>query len=232
MKWSTDSSGRRRIWYDASEIEAIMCGSVDAAGMENARVVDLERLAESHLRVHLDQHAELPNEVLGITEFCADGAVRVSINKDLTSEFESSSAGVSSIGRWRATLAHELSHVILHKELFVVGAQQSELFAETVQVDAQDERTVKCFKRDLQGQPSGSWKEVQANLGMAALLMPRRHFTMAFNEAMERYPDHQGDEPSRDLVESLALQFQASRQAVTIRLKTLALSSRRIPFQW
>ena len=67
-------------------------------------VTDLERLIEGHLKAQLDQYAQLPEGVLGITQF---GARRraVSISSALTEAAEEDPPRPGQVGRWRATLA-------------------------------------------------------------------------------------------------------------------------------
>ena len=91
-------------------------------------VVDVERFLENHLHAWLDLNACLPASVLGQTEFERGGTPRVSVNGDLTSSMEElESPGL--LGRWRATLAHEAAHILLHRHLFYLNERQGELFS-------------------------------------------------------------------------------------------------------
>src|SRR5688572_8457533 len=107
--------GDDRVWYEKGEIEAITDDELRKAGLlptASNPVVDLERLLERHLKSQLDLNASLPADILGQTDFDKDGATRVAVNKDLTGEMEDLGAP-GTVGRWRATLAHEAGHVIL-----------------------------------------------------------------------------------------------------------------------
>ena len=76
-------------------------------------------------------------------------------------------------------MAHEASHAILHKVLFSEkpGEQATFAFSEP-QTTPEFPRVFRSLKRDVSFSCSGSfdWREVQANKGMAALLMPKKLF--------------------------------------------------------
>jgi hypothetical protein len=92
-------------------------------------VVDIEKFIEGHLEAQLDQYADLEPAVLGITEFCPGERPLDRINKDLTdSALDNPDSPGVLLGRWRATLAHEGSHIILHLCLFQLNPQQGSLF--------------------------------------------------------------------------------------------------------
>ena len=116
------ASGERRLWFTVDEIENIIenimeneLRRAELLPTVSEPVVDLEEFLEFGLRVKLDLHAPLKPEVLGVTEFVRNGRPLVSINSDLTSEVEKEGAMHGTRGRWRATLAHEASHVVLHR---------------------------------------------------------------------------------------------------------------------
>lgn len=213
MKWFTDESGQRRIWYDDAEIEALVDKEVLNAGMSGS-IVDLEAFTEIFLGVQLDQHADLPADVLGFTEFGSDGDICIYMNRDLTSNFDSQWASLSDIGRWRATLAHEIAHVLLHRVLYEEKATQLNLLATDV------EPSMKCYKKSLQqAYARADWREIQANKGMAALLMPRTMFVRAFDQHSKRGLS------GRICIERLARDFNVSRQAADLRVATLRLDA-------
>src|SRR6266508_2431839 len=124
--------GDWRLWLERSEIEALIEDELRRAGLlptPGDSVVDVERFVEVHLGADLDQYAPLEREVLGCTEFRPGTPPRVQLNRDLTGsamDADSSEPGLQ--GRWRATLAHEAIHVVLHRDLFEPSVDQIALF--------------------------------------------------------------------------------------------------------
>src|SRR5262245_52314045 len=116
--WYRARDGSQRFWLDPRDIEVMMEDELRNAGLlptAQAPVVDLEALIERHLNARLDQYAELETSVLGQTEFFPGQRPHVLINRDLTDgamDDDESPRGLR--GRWRATLAHEASHIVLH----------------------------------------------------------------------------------------------------------------------
>ncbi len=208
--------GDERIWYEAAEIEQIMEDELHRAGLWpslHAEAVDVEAFIENHLRASLDQYADLEPSVLGLTEF-RQGPPRVRINRELTGsamDDEWCPPGVQ--GRWRATLAHEAAHIVLHRILFELNPAQTALFAEVPSSGS----LLRCLKRDVAYRSTGrDWREVQANRGMAALLMPKTIFLAAANEELK------GD--VQTAARRLARRFQVSREAAAIRLATFGFT--------
>ena len=113
MREYRTAAGRHQIFYDPIEIDNIMSGELTKAGlMPVASVkdvaVDVERFVEGYLGVVLDQHADMEDDVLGITHFVPGAAPRIEINRSLTgSALDSDDATAGMVGRWRATVAHE-----------------------------------------------------------------------------------------------------------------------------
>lgn len=216
--------GERRLYFTDDEIEQIMEDELRRAELQptlSESVVDLDRLIERHLKADFDQYAALPADVLGQTDFRHTRKPAVQINKDLTgSAFDSDWCPPGIEGRWRATVAHEAAHIILHRMLFEVDDNQGSLFP-TEGPAALIQQLHRCLKRDVTHRAVISdWKEVQANKGMAALLMPKSVFTRA---ARRLSAGSATGGSLRDVVYSLATQFAVSRQAAAIRLKTLQI---------
>ena len=226
------ASGERRLWFSVGEIEDIMEGELRRAGyMPTASdpVVDLEKFLEFGLRVKLDVHAPLEPGVLGTTDFVRNNRPLVSIQAGLTDEAEKEYPLHGTRGRWRATLAHEGAHVVLHRRLFEAPAEQGSLF----DLDEFDTpRMMRCLARDVSFRRCHSdWKEVQANYGMAALLMPAGIFRAVVREIVGAnrrggtIPPVPDPEPGafRDFVADLSRCCGVSQQAARIRLETLGL---------
>jgi hypothetical protein len=219
MKFYVGEDGETRVWYEAAEIEQIMEDELRSARLLSYRgtsIMDIEALIESHLGVDLDQYAQLDPDVLGLTQFHSRRAPTIQINRDLTgSAMDSDWCPPGIHGRWRATLAHEAAHVILHRILFdsvlgkTLGANSTELA---------NSKLCRCLKRDVTYREGRvDWREVQANMGMAALLMPRRLFDRAARRQASELVGAGIDSVARDL----AGQFAVSKEAALIRLGTL-----------
>jgi Zn-dependent peptidase ImmA (M78 family) len=164
-----------------------------------------------------------------MTEFAAGQKPLVQINRDLTATaLDDDDRPDWLLGRWRATLAHEAAHVLLHACLFVTNPNQGTLFPDDEEEEPDTHKLHRCLKRNVlfRGSPS-DWREIQANMGMAALLMPKKLFTAAFAEIIEGAGFNSNI--ARESVEgeavakALAGRFQVSRQAAAIRLETLQL---------
>ncbi len=231
MKRYRSRNGELRLWFQPDEIEAIIERELLAAGLmptPDAPVTDVERFVEVHLSAGLDQYADLEPSVLGLTQFSTDAAPAVSINRDLTgSALDEDVTPPGLLGRWRATVAHEASHVVLHRELFEVDVNQGSLFDHD-EAPTDGPTLMRCLKRDVgYGTVASDWREVQANLGMASLLMPSHTFHLVVDRAMPSFgvdSAYKIDETSvlhRRLTSRLADELAVSRQAAAIRLRTL-----------
>lgn len=227
--WHHGRDGKLRLWLDVDDIEAIMESELRKAGLFPTPlnpVVDLETFIEKYLGVSLDQYAELEPSVLGQTEFYPNRPPRVLINRDLTGaamDEDDTPAGV--LGRWRATLAHEASHVILHRILFELDGAEGNLFGDNPEA-RNPQRLMRCLKANVLFRNSATdWREFQANRAMAALLMPRTVFKSIAADAIERLrlgPDEfvLGSLIVRQLAGEISSLFEVSKQATIIRLET------------
>lgn len=203
-----------------------MASALADAGMSpsvDAPVVDLDLFLEIGLGATVDQHAPLDEDVLGLTRFIRGLPPAVQINANLTGAFDDAAASELDRARWRSTVAHEAAHVVLHARLFMLDERQGELFSATVVGSPEPQR---CLKRNVGFGRSGSDpREVQANKGMAALLMPEALFVPVARKTSDQLGIRPGDlDPeasgSRRLVRSLAQRFQVSWKATEIRLGT------------
>jgi hypothetical protein len=230
MRWYRGPEGDERLWLEPSEIETIMEDELrkgDLLPSIDHPVVEIEGFIEAHLQAELDQYADLNPDVLGVTEFRPGKPPRVLINKDLTgSAMDADWVPPGIEGRWRATLGHESVHVVLHRALFELNSDQGSLFG-TEAPPSGTQRMMRCLKREVAFGARGSdWREVQANRGMAALLMPRVLFLPgAKAEIRERGVTGgrlaAGSQTVLDVAQRLAERFAVSRQAAAIRLTTL-----------
>jgi hypothetical protein len=232
MRRYRDRSGRPCLWYGDDEIEHICASALGAAKLfpdPERTAVDIERFVESHLRVRFDHYAELEPDVLGVTEFVEGEDPWIRINRDLTgSALDDDQCPLGVLGRWRATVAHEAAHVLLHRVLFPDARGQLSLFGPDEPTESEaTPRLFRSLKRDVSfGYRGGDWREIQANKGMAALLMPRAVFLRVCDREVERQPlSHLPARPDHaevlDLVFRLSEAFQVSRQAAAIRVEQL-----------
>lgn len=232
MKEYRGPAGDRRLWFDPGEIDDMMVDELRRARLlpdpaQEDISVDVEAFIEGYLRLPFDLSAELAPEVLGVTDFVPGREPKISINRDLTgSALDQEDATPGLVGRWRATVAHEACHVLLHRILFEVDDLQIGLFSKQEQ-DPAPEQLMRCLKRDVGfDRPASDWREVQANMGMGALLMPKPTFLAAVDQELVRLdatnmPVSAGSPQHDRLVGQLARRFTVSKQAARIRLTSL-----------
>lgn len=229
MKVYRSTDGGNRIWFNEGEIEDIIESELRKSGfyptVENP-MVDLEGFIEEHLKASLDQYAALDPDVLGQTEFLRGHRPVVKIDGKLTRKAIDAGpqAQLGMLGRWRATVSHEASHIILHRSLFEICEDQGSLFGEDSECD--EPERVQCLKRDISYANIGDWREYQANNGMAVLMMPRTLFVQIAHEHCELLDIDsliisESDRSASKLAFGLAKVFGVSQQAAQIRLRTL-----------
>lgn len=184
-------------------------------------VVEVERFIEGHLGARLEQYEDLGDGVLGQTEFRGSDPPKVRIDRRLTARaFDDPETPPGAAGRWRATVAHEAAHIVFHRQLF--GGATLSLFEEP-----REAALHRCTADAVMFRRGGSdWREIQANMGMAALLMPRTIFARVVRESfLSRFGSTPTITQAELLVPDLADRFGVSKQAFRIRLETLRLVS-------
>jgi hypothetical protein len=223
--------GSERLWFSPADIETTMEAELHRLGKFptfGRPAVDVEGVIQG-LGLRIDQYAELESSVLGQTEFYADRPPKIFINRDLTGAIDDDYTPPGIRGRWRATLAHETSHVVLHRVLFDVNESQGGLFQ--VVEDNVPQRLMRCLKKNVLYRAGASdWREVQANMGMAALLMPKTLFLKLAHHALEQNGLRasaliSGSSAASLVTGELARLFDVSKQAAGIRLETLGIVS-------
>lgn len=238
MQWYPGPEGDQRIWYEPEDIEQIASEQLRRAELMptlNDPVTDVERLIEGHLHAELDLYAELPDGVLGLTDFPVRGAPKVFIDSALTEARDAENAPAGAVGRWRSTLAHEASHIFLHRYLF--DPEMAQLAGRSGVAVPSEGGLMRCLHRDISPAEAdwgsvrrrSDWREVQANRAMAALLMPRRLFKRLAVREMGRlglgtWPVAVSD--IEVLTTALADVLQVSKQAARIRLDSEFLIAR------
>ena len=239
MNWYPGPDDQPRIWYEPEEIETIAEDELKRAGVTPTLkdlVTDLESLIEIHLKTKLDQYAELSPDVLGVTHFQSRQRINISINRTLTEAAEQSAPRPGAVGRWRATMAHEASHVILHRYLsdpILAGTIVTGINVKKPEYD----RLMRCLQDNVvpentenwnRTRNSKDWREVQANMSMAALLMPRRLFSRIAHQQIDELKLSgltKGSPSSGALCSALSEIFRVSKQATLIRLESLTIVS-------
>lgn len=223
-------------------IENRMADALHRAAMMTtvaAPVLDLGAFVQQGLHAVLDDCAPLPANEMGVVTFAAGKCDLVEINRELGDLFE---GGGTSRARYRSTLAHEASHIVLHRALLMPNEGQLGLFgAEESKVYAQ-----RCLKRNLATLspdcstaphkdaeiPSKATQrlEIQANIGMAALLMPREVFCAVAEPPLRAWElrrlsddPHDHFDAKHRMIGEWAAMFEVSRQVIAIRIKTLGL---------
>lgn len=115
---------------------------------------------------------------------------------------ETAIIGVNSMhspARRRFTIAHELGHLVLH------GDEELHI----------DDRSVIAF-RDPNSSLAIDDREIEANQFAAALLMPEKFLRSDISSFSD-------EEPAEDVIKTLAIKYEVSVQAMTIRLSNLGM---------
>ncbi|AOZ73116.1 hypothetical protein BK816_07275 [Boudabousia tangfeifanii] len=185
--------------------------------------LDVEHFAEFHLGASLQYEPLSPDgDILGLTcledtqvqvwdETRTTPLVRQGL-ADMIFLDETAEEG-SCNGRKRFTLAHECSHLILHKPLAILGDFPSML------VNSQSKHTVEMRDGDARGEDW--WVEWQADNMAAYLLMPTPAIKAALREVMA-YDRGRGC-VDFDGIATLCDIFEVSHQAMGMRLKGLGV---------
>ncbi len=226
MKWYRGRDGKQAFFLPPDEIEAACEDELHRANMfptAAAPVLEVDAFIERHLRAKLDPYAVLDPEVLGYVDFPAPERPEVYINRDLSDLADGEAdASTAAVGRLRATMAHEAAHIMFHRVLYLEQEGQGTLFG--APTNPRD-RLMRCYKKQFGVVTGSDWREVQANRGMAALLMPAPVFRAVAGEELDRLGLPPGSGPNSRLAATLASRFQVSRQAASIRLETLRITS-------
>lgn len=155
-----------RPFFEPGEIERIAIEELRAVGLfpTSPSAVRIDRFVEKRFAV-VPLYEDLPESVLGYTRFGAAGVEGIVVARGLDE-----SGSVVAERRIRTTIAHEAGHGLLHAHLFAISTFNRDLFQGP---DVQPGKVL-CREEASFGRPSASpWHEVQANMMMAALLLPR-----------------------------------------------------------
>jgi hypothetical protein len=122
--------------------------------------IRIDRLVEKHFKVGI-VYEPIGDGVLGFTTFGEAGVISVHID-------EPSEKTTAAERRVRSTLAHEAGHGLMHAHLFCTEFSHSRLFDSDSDVSHE-----KVLCREPRSGYDGRWWELQANMAIGALLMPR-----------------------------------------------------------
>ncbi|GAB6152881.1 hypothetical protein JCM17380_16310 [Desulfosporosinus burensis] len=208
--------------------------------------VSIELLIEAYLGLDVDyKNLSVDKTTLGLTTF-GDGYIIV-FDEENREEYLTVNAGTiiadnqlleGNPGRLRFTYAHEASHWVLHRHLYLSDPNQMLLFQE-----AQEARNIKCLNRNVEKifasigntiSTDEDWLEWQADSLGACLLLPKHTFILAFKQKLQSYGINQlpldltgkGGDIYYLIVEELSQIFNVSKQAVQVRLSKLKLVQR------
>lgn len=129
--------------------------------------------------------------------------------------------------KWSFTLAHELGHLVLHRNVKVtLGQEHYSVFSDTVeQIKASLAKPWSSYQ----------WLEWQANSFASSLLIPRQTFLTAFHECIEKsgnsrnkpyiYLDSQPHNVGflKEIKSALIEIYKVSPSAIEVRMKELGL---------
>lgn len=205
-----------RPYYTADEIERICVDSLRVVGLypDTPESIRIDRFIEKRFRV-VPEYEDLGPGVLGMAKFGNNGVQGIVVAKSLDDENSKTNER-----RIRSTLAHEGGHGLLHAHLFAFAADRL-LFGENTPSGP----VVLC--RDISGSAksskySGQWWELQANMAIGSLLMPRALVMKAISKYL--VPSGQlglnvmSQEKRGDAVNELADLFDVNPIVASIRI--------------
>ena len=205
-----------RPYYERSEIELTAIDALRSVDLlpKSPEPIRVERFIEKKYRI-VPEYDNLPEGLLGFTEFGRNGVERVVVSRSLAD------VGSRSADRLvTSTLAHESGHILLHGYLFALKFVEGSrnMFGDDMEVS---DRTVLCREETVSGshvQPSrsrydGRWWEYQANLVIGALLLPRPLVDMALGDVlsspsvlgMKNLPPERHEEAAQLLADAFAV---------------------------
>lgn len=180
MRTYRDKDGRERPHFEPTEIDRTCAMELRAVGLlpDRPEPIRIERFIEKRFGIQPD-YDELPDGVLGFTQFGSRGVARIVVSRQLA-EDESTVAS----RRLRATFAHEAGHGLLHAYLFALEAPQESLFGK----EHCSGTRVLCrevLSDDVgRNQTRSTWSEWQANRAIGGLLIPTRLLRLALQPFM------------------------------------------------
>ena len=204
--------------------------------LEQARPLEVEKFADdAYSLTILDRYLSASGNLLGMINFSDIDVMVVNLERKIQQEHLMSGTILvdarlltdSSHRRRRFTIAHELSHWIIHRQMYYSDGPCCNL-RQVKNYIACRETGIFSGKRRYEWSDS-DWMEWQADHFASALLMPASTFYPAARAIMaqqhvgsymlERY----GSRTTEDAISELCDSFDVSRTAVRLRLKERGL---------
>ena len=210
------------------------------------RVIDLDHFIECHLGLEMDyQDLSHDKSILGMIAFdnCKvpvydpeqNKAKRIIVNQG-TILLDNSLLEDDQVRRGRFTLAHEVAHWFLHRQMYSQNMNQMSIF-ESLGCEEPTTPTIKCRSIDIERDgkkqlvTDDDWIEWQADYLASTILMPKQEFCLVVREkfksagiTQQSYKlgtDFEMDLWADVMSYELADMFDVSVTAARIRLKNL-----------
>ena len=170
---ATSGPFAERPYFTPEEIDQICADELRKMGLfpQGPEPIRVERFIEKKFKIN-PKYEELPAEILGYTKFGPKGLQEMVISRTLTEENSEAAER-----RVNSTLAHESGHGLLHAHLFVLAKPSKTLFEQGFDIK---EQKILCRKEAVDGvsecprsNSSNRWWEIQANMAIGGLLLPR-----------------------------------------------------------
>ena len=211
-------------FYEPAEIEKICAEELRKCNLYplNPAPIRIDRFIEKHFGIQ-PTYADLPEGLLGYTEFGTGGVERIVVTKFLDEE-----GTVVAERRLRTTLAHEGGHGLLHSHLFALVPRPDFLFGNVL---GSDSPKILCRNGGISGvgppakKSPYCWWEFQANQAMSAVLLPKDLVGMALADLLIPHgllgvPKLDSDDRER-AIHLLAETFDVNPVVARIRLERL-----------
>jgi hypothetical protein len=212
----------RRLYLHENHIEDTCRAALAAVGLmpSSPGPIRIERFIFLHFGIE-EEYESMPEHIMGCAKFTRQGLRRIMISRELAEQED-----VVSKFRVRSTLAHEAGHGLFHTDLFVEKLNvesAGQLFGEEAGIV--DSVTKDGFLCRAEGGMHGvvakfEWWEYQANLAMAALLLPKH---LVIEAARAELPDvltgpGSFEDRLAEAENRLSSLFAVSRKMISIRL--------------
>ena len=213
------------IYYDLVDVENIASDELHRVGLfpPGPEPVQVERFLMKRHGITPD-YDDLPAGVLGYTKFGRRGAEEVVISRSLADERSQVAER-----RINSTLAHEAGHILLHGHLFAMQPPTKAPVMFRDEIDFGNQRIL-C-KTDSLAVASGTggnsgydgrWWEVQANMMIGALLLPRSLVMTALGQfvssssllGIPRLDEDRREEAARSLAEVFDVNPEVARRRI------------------
>lgn len=220
MKTFRTGTGAQRPYYTERDVENMCEDALRSAGYypDGPQPIKIDRFVEKHFNVS-PIFEDMPTGVLGFSRFGDNGMVSMHVSQALVEEDTRAAER-----RVNSTIAHEAGHGLMHTHLFVLAGTETTLFGHGSEVEAQ---RVLC--RDHKTTPKkvydGRWWELQANMAIGPLLMPRQILHVALQPFLVTRGTLGAQEldPARreDAVRYVAETFDVNPAAARVRIDKL-----------